>query len=75
MQLLDTAVEIGGKIASFSRPAVLMNKELVNASYEMTLEEGLKLERRLFRSMFAFDDQKEGMKAFSEKRAPEWKHT
>ena len=52
-----------------------MNKELVNASYEMTLEEGLKLERRLFRSMFAFDDQKEGMKAFSEKRAPEWKHT
>lgn len=73
-QLIDTAVEIGNKISSFSRPVVQMNKEVVNAAYEMTLQEGLRFERRLFHSMFSFDDQKEGMKAFSEKRLPNWTH-
>jgi enoyl-CoA hydratase/carnithine racemase len=45
-----------------------MNKELVNAAYETTLSTGVAMERRLFHSLFAFDDQKEGMAAFVEKR-------
>lgn len=73
-KLLDTALEMGNKIASFSRPAVAMAKETVNASYELTLEEGLRFERRIFHSMFALEDQKEGMGAFVEKRPPAWKH-
>jgi enoyl-CoA hydratase len=50
-----------------------MNKELVNAAFETTLETGVKLERRLFHSLFAFADQKEGMAAFVEKRKPQFK--
>ena len=73
-QLLTTALEIGEKIASFSRPSVAMAKETVNAAYELNLEEGLRFERRIFHSMFALEDQKEGMKAFAEKRAADWKH-
>ena len=60
--------EGGGKIAGFSLPAVMMAKEAVNRSYETTLAEGLRFERRLFHSMFALEDQKEGMAAFAEKR-------
>jgi enoyl-CoA hydratase/carnithine racemase len=45
-----------------------MTKELVNAAYETTLATGLAMERRLFHSLFAFEDQKEGMAAFIEKR-------
>jgi enoyl-CoA hydratase len=51
-----------------------MAKETVNASYELTLAEGLRFERRIFHSMFSLEDQKEGMKAFTEKRPPQWKH-
>jgi enoyl-CoA hydratase/carnithine racemase len=47
-----------------------MAKELVDAAYETTLTAGVALERRLFHSLFAFEDQKEGMAAFVEKRKP-----
>jgi enoyl-CoA hydratase/carnithine racemase len=63
---------MGEKIASFSQPSVAMAKETVNSAYEMNLAEGLRFERRIFHSMFSLDDQKEGMKAFIEKRPAEW---
>ena len=73
-ELLDEAMKAAGKIASLSRPAVMMAKEAVNRAYETTLAEGVKFERRLFHSTFASEDQKEGMSAFVEKRKPAWKH-
>ncbi|CAM9644425.1 unnamed protein product, partial [Ectocarpus fasciculatus] len=73
-KLMTNALEMAEKIASFSRPSVAMAKETVNASYEMTLEQGVRFERRMFHSMFAFEDQKEGMSAFAEKRKAVWKH-
>jgi enoyl-CoA hydratase len=66
--LVEEALKAAEKIASFSLPAVMMAKEAVNRSYETTLAEGLRFERRLFHSMFALEDQKEGMAAFTEKR-------
>ncbi|CAN5311530.1 enoyl-CoA hydratase [soil metagenome] len=66
--LIDEAMTAAKKIASLSPLAVMMNKEMVEAAYETTLTQGVKLERRLFHSLFAFDDQKEGMAAFVEKR-------
>jgi enoyl-CoA hydratase len=70
---MTVAMEAARKIASQSPLAVMMNKELVEAAYETTLTQGVKLERRLFHSLFAFDDQKEGMAAFIEKRKPDFK--
>ena len=61
-------------IAGLSRPAVLMAKESVNRAYETTLAEGIRFERRWFHSTFGTEDQKEGMGAFVEKRAPAFKH-
>jgi enoyl-CoA hydratase/carnithine racemase len=61
-------------IASYSQPITRMAKEAVNASYEMTLQESLKFEARLFYSTFATSDQKEGMAAFIAKRAPNFKN-
>jgi enoyl-CoA hydratase len=72
--LLEEALAAAGKIAGFSLPAVMMTKEAVNRSYETTLVEGLRFERRLFHSMFALDDQKEGMAAFVEKRTPNFRN-
>lgn len=66
--LVDEAVAAATKIAGFSLPAVMMAKEAVDRAYESTLSEGLRFERRLFHSLFALDDQKEGMAAFAEKR-------
>lgn len=66
--LVEEALKAAAKIAEFSQPAVMMAKEAVNRSYETTLAEGLRFERRLFHSMFALEDQKEGMAAFVEKR-------
>jgi len=66
--LLDEAKEIAKKIASFSKPAVQMAKESINRSYETSLSEGLRFERRLFHALFSTADQKEGMSAFIEKR-------
>ena len=69
-ELIGEAMAVAKKIAGQSPLAVMMNKELVNAAYDTTLTQGVKLERRLFHSLFAFDDQKEGMAAFVEKRKP-----
>ena len=73
-KVVDEAIAAGNTIASFSLPSVLMAKEAVNRAYEAPLSEGLLFERRLFHSLFATDDQKEGMAAFVEKRAPRFKH-
>lgn len=73
-ELLDEAIKTAANIASMSRPAILMVKESINRSYETTLAEGVKFERRLFHSAFATEDQKEGMEAFSSKRTPKWKN-
>lgn len=72
--LLDEAMEAASIIASFSLPAVMMAKESVNRAYESTLAEGVHFERRMFHSLFATEDQKEGMAAFVEKRKPVFKH-
>jgi enoyl-CoA hydratase len=72
--LLAEALKIGATIASFSLPAVLMAKESINRAYELPLSEGVLFERRLFHSLFATADQKEGMAAFVEKRAPRFVH-
>lgn len=61
-------------IASFSLPVVMKIKEAINRSYESSLTEGLAFERREFHSTFALDDRKEGMRAFVEKRKPEFRH-
>ncbi len=67
-ELISTALDAAKKIAALSPNAVMLTKEMVNAAYETPLSQGVKLERRLFHSLFAFDDQKEGMAAFAEKR-------
>jgi enoyl-CoA hydratase len=69
-ELVEEVVKAAAKIADFSLPSVMMAKEAVNRSYETTLAEGLRFERRLFHSLFALEDQKEGMTAFAEKRKP-----
>ncbi|MBA3811086.1 MAG: enoyl-CoA hydratase [Caulobacteraceae bacterium] len=69
-ELIPTALEAARKIAALSPNAVMLTKEMVDAAYETPLAQGVKLERRLFHSLFAFDDQKEGMAAFIEKREP-----
>ena len=73
-ELIDEAIKVAAKIASMSRPAVLMAKEAINRAYETTLAEGVRFERRLFHSTFATEDQKEGMAAFVEKRKPSYKN-
>jgi len=73
-QLLDETMKAADKIAALSLQAVIMNKEAVNRAYETTLAEGLRFERRVFHSMFAFEDQKEGMAAFVEKRQPNFRN-
>ncbi len=66
--LLAEALKAAATIAAMSLPAVLMAKEAVNRAFETTLSEGIRHERRLFYSLFATNDQKEGMSAFIEKR-------
>jgi len=73
-ELLDVALDAATTIASMSLPAVIMAKEAVNRSFETTLAEGVRFERRVFHSTFATADQKEGMAAFVEKRTPDFKH-
>ncbi len=72
--LIDTALEVGETIAGMSLPVVMMAKEAVNRAHETTLSEGILFERRVFYSTFALEDQKEGMAAFAEKRAPAFKN-
>jgi enoyl-CoA hydratase len=73
-ELLDEAMRVGARIAELSLPATMMTKEAVNRAYETTLAEGVRFERRLFHSMFALDDQTEGMNAFVEKREPQFRN-
>jgi enoyl-CoA hydratase len=68
------AFAIASKIASFSLPVVMKIKEAINRAYESSLTDGLAFERREFHSTFALDDQKEGMRAFVEKRKPQFRH-
>ena len=72
--LMDEAMKLAETIASMSLPSVLIAKEAVNRAFEGPLAEGIKFERRVFHSLFATEDQKEGMKAFVEKRKPQWKN-
>lgn len=72
--LMAETMKAAEKIAGFSLPSVILAKEAVNRTYETTLAEGLRFERRVFHSLFAFEDQKEGMAAFAEKRAPNFKN-
>ena len=73
-KLVEEALKMATQIAALSRPSVLMAKEAVNRAYETTLAEGVRFERRLFHSLFATSDQKEGMAAFVEKRKPAFKN-
>ena len=73
-KLMEEAMAVAEKIASYSLPVAMMVKEAVNRAYESTLSEGVLFERRLFHAAFALDDQKEGMAAFVEKRKPAFKH-
>lgn len=73
-QLLAEALSAAKTIASMSLPIVMMVKESINAAYETSLSEGVHFERRLFHATFATADQKEGMAAFVEKRAAQFKH-
>jgi enoyl-CoA hydratase len=73
-ELIAEAVKTAETIANLSLPAVMMTKESVNRSYETTLAEGIRFERRVFHSMFALEDQKEGMAAFAEKRKANFKN-
>ena len=68
------ALAMAAKIASYSLPVVLKIKESINRAYESSLNEGLLFERREFHGTFGLDDQKEGMRAFVEKRKPAFKH-
>ena len=72
--MLEEALNVAQSIAERSRPAVFMAKECVNRAYETTLSEGVRFERRVFHSLFATSDQKEGMNAFVEKRKPKFKN-
>lgn len=71
-ELLQTTLDVASGIADRSRPVVIAAKEAVNRSFETTLAEGVRFERKSFSALFALDDQTEGMTAFIEKRPPTW---
>ena len=73
-ELLDTALVAAQTICAMSAPSVALAKECVNRAYESPLAEGMLFERRIFHALFATEDQKEGMDAFVNKRAPHFKH-
>jgi len=73
-KLLEEAFAAANLICEYSLPVVMAAKESVNRAYETTLAEGILFERRTFHSLFATEDQKEGMAAFVEKRKPKFKH-
>ncbi len=72
--LVDEAMKSAEAIAAMSLPILMMTKESVNRSFETTLAEGIRFERRTFHPMFGTEDQKEGMAAFVEKRKPNFKN-
>jgi enoyl-CoA hydratase len=73
-ELMGEAMRVAEIVASMSLPIAQMTKEAVNRSYETTLTEGVRFERRVFHAMFATQDQKEGMAAFVEKRPAKFAH-
>jgi enoyl-CoA hydratase len=73
-ELLPEALRVAQKMTELSSPILMMAKESVNRAFEVSLEEGIRFERRLFHSSFATEDQKEGMAAFVEKRKPAFKN-
>jgi enoyl-CoA hydratase len=73
-ELLPAAIKTASTIAAMSAPIAMMAKEAVNRSFESSLAEGLRFERRLNHSTFGTADQKEGMAAFSEKRTAQFAH-
>jgi enoyl-CoA hydratase len=73
-KLFDEALAVATRIAGLSLPVVLKIKEAINRAYESSLSDGLLFERREFHSTFALEDQKEGMRAFVDKRKPDFKH-
>ena len=73
-ELLDDALRTAETIANMPLPVAMMVKEAVNRSFELTLAEGIRFERRVFHSTFATKDQAEGMAAFIEKRPPKFSH-
>jgi enoyl-CoA hydratase len=73
-KLMEEALAVAQKIASYSLPVAMMVKESINRAYETALSEGVLFERRVFHAQFALEDQKEGMAAFVEKRKPAFKH-
>ena len=74
VELIDVALNAAQTICEFSGPSVMMAKEAINRAYEGPLAEGIQFERRVFHSLFATEDQKEGMDAFVNKRKPLFKH-
>lgn len=74
-ELMPEALKAAEQIAAKSLPSVLMTKEAIDRAFEVTLREGLRFERRIFSSLFATQDQKEGMAAFVEKRKPDFKNS
>jgi enoyl-CoA hydratase len=72
--LMEEAMKVAESIAGMSLPSVLSAKEAVNRSFEGSLAEGLRFERRVFHALFATDDQKEGMAAFVAKRPAKFKN-
>jgi enoyl-CoA hydratase len=72
--LMSETLKVAESIASMSLPAVMMGKEAVNRALEVPLSEGVRFERRVFHSLFATADQKEGMAAFIEKRPAKFEH-
>jgi enoyl-CoA hydratase len=72
-KLMEEALDAATVIASMSLPSVMMAKECVNRAFEGSLNEGLLFERRVFHSLFATEDQKEGMAAFIAKREAQFK--
>ncbi|MGC6499132.1 MAG: enoyl-CoA hydratase [Henriciella sp.] len=73
-ELVEEALAVAKKIAAMPRAAAMLTKEMINAAYETPLSQGVMLERRLFHSLFATEDQAEGMEAFVEKRQPHFKN-
>ena len=71
--LLDEALTTAAAIAAMAPLAAIATKEMVNAAFETGLAQGIVFERRLFHGLFGTEDQKEGMSAFVEKRAADWK--
>ena len=68
--LMEEAIKVAETISALSQPSLLVAKEAVNRSFETSLAEGVRFERRVFHALFATKDRKEGMTAFIEKRPP-----